>query len=98
MKRVCGDDQHVFSEVRILKRKLPIIVNPVEEQEEVIAEDEQKGANLGSEAVVKSNILSHFIKGKISLTPMETILIILRELEYVEGLVKLARRRKDAEG
>jgi predicted aspartyl protease len=29
---------------------------------------------------------------------METILIILRKLEYLEGLVKLVRRRKDGEG
>jgi hypothetical protein len=28
---------------------------------------------------------------------METILIILGELEYLEGLVKLARKRKDVE-
>jgi hypothetical protein len=37
--------------------------------------------------------LSHFIKGKISLIPMETILIILKELEYLQSLVKLVRRR-----
>jgi hypothetical protein len=29
---------------------------------------------------------------------METILIIPRELDYLEGLVKLVRRRKDVEG
>jgi hypothetical protein len=98
LNRVCGDDQHVFSRVRIPKRRLPIIVNPTEEQEELIAEDEQRGRNLESKAIVKSKILSHFIKGKISLTPMETILIIPRKLEYLEGLVKLTRRRKDAEG
>jgi hypothetical protein len=28
---------------------------------------------------------------------METILIIPRELEYLEGLVKLARKKKDTE-
>jgi hypothetical protein len=33
----------------------------------VIVEDEQRGANLGFEAVVRSKILSHFIKGKIFL-------------------------------
>jgi hypothetical protein len=47
---------------------------------------------------MKFKILSHFIKGKISLTPMETILIIPRELGYLEGLVKLTRRIKDAKG
>jgi hypothetical protein len=49
------------------------------------------------EAVVKFKILFHFIKGKIALTPMETIIIIPVEMEYLEGLVKLARRRKDVE-
>ncbi len=62
--------------MRIPKRRLPIVANLIEEQKEVIAEDEQKGANMGFETIVKSKILSHFIKGKISLTPMETILVI----------------------
>jgi hypothetical protein len=55
---------------------LPIVANPIEEQEEVIVENKQNGANPGSEAVVKSKNNSHFIKGKISLTPIETILVI----------------------
>jgi hypothetical protein len=71
-------------------RRLPIIASPTEKQEEVIVEDEQKGANMGFEAAMKSQILFHFIKGKIALTPMETILIIPRELEYLEGRVKVS--------
>ncbi len=47
---------------------------------------------LEKDVVVRSKILTHFIKGKISLTPLETILIIPGELEYLEGLVKLTRR------
>jgi predicted aspartyl protease len=46
---------------------------------------------------VKSKILSHFIKGKISLTPMETMMMIPSELEQLENLVKVARRKKDVE-
>jgi hypothetical protein len=53
---------------------------------------------MGVETAMKSKIMFHFIKGKIFLIPMETIIIIPRELEYLEGLVKLARRRKDVEG
>ncbi len=45
---------------------------------------------------IRSKILSHFVRGKIFLTPMETILIVRRKLEYFEGLVKLTIRRKDA--
>ncbi len=82
----------------IPKKRLPIIANPIEEQEEGIVEEKQRGGNMGFEVAVKSNFFSHFIKGKISLIPMETILIILGKLEYLEGLVKLARRGKNAEG
>jgi hypothetical protein len=37
------------------------------------------------------------MKGQIFLTPMESIMNIPKELEYLERLVKLARRRKDEE-
>ncbi|CAK9215524.1 unnamed protein product [Sphagnum troendelagicum] len=56
-----------------------------------------EGTSVNKENSVRSKILSHFIKGKISLTPMETVLMILGELEHLESLVKLARRKKDAE-
>ncbi len=46
---------------------------------------------------VRSKILSHFIKGKISLSPMETTFMIPGELEHLESLVKLARRKRDSE-
>ncbi len=57
------------------------------------------GDGLGADrdATVRSKILSHFIKGKISLSSMETIMLIPRELEHLESLVKLARRRRDSE-
>jgi predicted aspartyl protease len=57
----------------------------------------REGTGVNQETSVKSKILSHFIKGKISLTPMETVLMIPGELEHLENLVKLARRKKDAE-
>jgi predicted aspartyl protease len=56
-----------------------------------------EGTGVNRENSVRSKILSHFIKGKISLTPMETVLMIPGELEHLESLVKLARRKKDAE-
>jgi hypothetical protein len=37
------------------------------------------------------------MKSPIFLTPVETIMRTLGQLEYLEGLVKLARRRKDEE-
>jgi predicted aspartyl protease len=56
-----------------------------------------EGTGAIRDSTVRSKILSHFIKGKISLSPMETILMIPGELEHLESLVKLARRRKDSE-
>lgn len=42
----------------------------------------------------RSKILTHFIKNKISLSLMETILSILGKLEYLESLMKLAQKKK----
>jgi predicted aspartyl protease len=55
------------------------------------------GAGDNWEETVKLKILSHFIKGKISLTPMEIVMMIPGELEHLENLVKVARRKKDTE-
>jgi len=62
-----------------------------------IPEAEREGVGANRDASVRSKILSHFIKGKIPLSPMETILMIPGELEHLESLVKLARRRRDLE-
>jgi len=59
------------------------------------AEGENTGMN--QENSIRSKILSHFIKGKVSMTPMETMLMIPGELEHLENLVKVARKKKDAE-
>ncbi len=59
-------------------------------------ETEKEGMRRNRETTVKSNIISHFVKGKIALSPMEAILMIPGELEHLENLVKLARRKKDA--
>jgi predicted aspartyl protease len=55
------------------------------------------GVGASRDTSVRSKILAHFIKGKVSLSPMETILMIPGELEHLESLVKLARRKRDSE-
>jgi len=74
---------------------MPIEVAPAGD----VPSPEIVGEGIGAirNSTVRSKILSHFIKGKISLSPMETILMIPGELEHLESLVKLARRRKDSE-
>jgi predicted aspartyl protease len=56
-----------------------------------------EGARANREESIRSKILSHFVKGKISLTPMETVMMIPGELEHLENLVKVARKKKDVE-
>ncbi len=67
----------------------------VEQAQGIEARDKTKEAvpNFGA----RSKNLLHFMKGWISLTPMEIIMKIPGELEYLVGLVKLAKRRKDEE-
>jgi len=62
-----------------------------------IPEATREGVSVNWDILVRSKILSHFIKGKISLSPMETILMIPGELEHLENLMRLARQKKDSE-
>jgi hypothetical protein len=64
-----------------------------EQAEGAEARDRIREGMLDSRTRLK--ILLHFMKGRIFLTPMETIIMVLGELEYLEGLVKLAKIKKD---
>ncbi|CAN5950853.1 unnamed protein product [Sphagnum jensenii] len=94
LNELCGNE-NVFSYTRIPRRRLPVelpptgVVPPTEAIEDNVV--------MNRENSIRSKILSHFIKGKISLTPMEIVMMILGELEQLENLVKVARRKKDAE-
>jgi hypothetical protein len=55
------------------------------------------GACVNRDTSIRSKIFAHFIKRKISLLPMETILMIPRELKHLEVLVRLVRQKKDLE-
>lgn len=47
------------------------------------------------EGSTRSKILTHFIKGKISLSSIETIISIPSQLEYLESSMKLTRKKHD---
>jgi hypothetical protein len=94
LNRLC-EDEKVFSYTRVPQRRMPIEVAPTGNVPSL--EIAREGTRVNREMTVKSKILSHFIKGKISLSPMETVLMIPGELEHLESLVKLACRKKDAE-
>ncbi len=93
---ICGANHDLSSGNMIPKRRLLMPTNEVEG----IAK-QAEGVDVGDKTMeaipnpgARSKILLHFMKGWISLTPMETIMRIPGELEYLEGLVKLAKRRK----
>ncbi len=92
INKLCGNEK-LFSYTRVRRRKTPVEVTP--ERAGPIPEAAREGA--GRDTSVRSKILSHFVKGKISFSPMETILMIPGELEHLESLVKLARRKRDLE-
>jgi hypothetical protein len=62
---------------------------------EIAQEGESEHIDFARNLIIRSKILHHFIKGKISLSPMETILVIPSELESLESLVKLIRKKCD---
>jgi len=94
LNELCGSE-NLFSYTRIPRRRMPVEVTPAASGLTADATIERVGANWKES--VKSKILSHFVKGKVSLTPMETVMMIPRELEHLENLVKVARRKKDTE-
>jgi len=94
LNKLCGNE-NLFSYTRVPRRRIPIDVAPGGAMPTPEAVGDGVGAS--RDTSVRSKILAHFIKGKISLSPMETILIIPGELEHLQSLVKLARRKKDSE-
>jgi hypothetical protein len=51
--------------------------------------------DVGKSSIVQSKKMNYFIKRKISLSPMEIILVILGALKTLESLVKLVRKKHD---
>jgi hypothetical protein len=94
LNELCGSE-NLFSYTRVPRRRVPVEVMPTTSEQTHDTSIGNSGIDRGES--VKLKILSHFIKGKISLTPMETVMMIPGELEHLESLVKVARKKKDAE-
>jgi predicted aspartyl protease len=94
LNKLCGSET-ILSHTRVPRRRVPVeVATRGDVPTPQIVGD---GLGVDRDVAVRSKILSHFIKGKVSLSPMETILLVLGELEHLESLVKLARRRRDSE-
>jgi len=91
---LCGSE-NLFSHTRVPRRRIHVDVaaGGAKPTPQTVGD----GLGTDRDTAIRSKILSHFIKGKISLSPMETILMIPRELEHLESLVKLARQKRDSE-
>jgi predicted aspartyl protease len=94
LNKLCGNE-NAFSYTRVPRRRTPVDMAPGGVVP--VSEAEREGVGMSKDISVRSKILSHFIKGKISLSPMEIVLMIPGELEHLESLVKLARRKRDSE-
>jgi len=94
LNELCGNE-NVFSHVRVPRRRLPVEMPSTNTGPSTDIAEDCTGMN--REDSIKSKILSHFVKGKISLTPMETVMMIPGKLKQLENLVKVARRKKDVE-
>jgi len=94
LNKLCGKE-NVFSYTQVPRRRMHVEVALSGTVQTL--EIARKGTRINKETSVRFKILFHFIKGKISLSHMETILMILGELEHLESLVKLARHKKDSE-
>ncbi len=93
LNKLCGNE-NLFSYTRVPRRRTPVIA--AQGGVAQAPEAKREGVGTNRDASVRSKILSHFVKGKISLSPMETILMIPSELEHLATLVKLARKKRDS--
>jgi len=81
LNQLCGANNNVFSGTKIPKQRNLVVAPEVDRNKEKVVE---KGGvtqrRFGNEmSITKSKILTHFLKGKISFTPLEAILIIPNE-------------------
>ncbi len=90
LNKLCATKHDIFSSIQIPRRcTLPLDTIKVD----VGKNGEMGQLVVGRNSIVHSKILNHFIKGKNSLSPMGTIVGILSELESIESLVKLVRKK-----
>lgn len=88
---LCGAKHDVFSMARIPRKHL--LIEAMED--DTINDREAMFVGLERSFKMKFKILIHFIKGKISLSLMEIILTIPKELESLKNLIKLAKKKWD---
>jgi len=83
--------ENIFFYTYVPRRKILVEVAPSTSTQtpEVVGE----GIRMYIKAFMKLKILTHFIKGKVYFSPMETILMIPSELEHLHNLMKLVRRK-----
>jgi len=82
LNKICNTKHDIFSRTRILRRRLHVETIDVEVEDEG---ETKRILDFGRNLIFYSKMLHHCIKGKISLSPMETILTIPNELEFLKS-------------
>jgi len=77
LNKLCGNE-NILSYTQVPRRRMHVEVAPAGTEPSL--EVAREGIRMNWENSVRSKILSHFTKGKVSLTPMETVLMIPGEL------------------
>ncbi len=86
MDRICGKNHDLFLHTKVPRQRIPMQTfigenGGVDVLGRNSSQRKDVGIGLEKEVVVRFKILTNIIKGKISFTPMETILTIPRELD-----------------
>jgi hypothetical protein len=77
------------------KRTIPIHASTFGGGLKDLLKDESKEARRTKvDGNIKSKILSHFVKGKISLTPMETIMINVKGVGILKGFCQTSYQKE----
>lgn len=95
LNRLCGSKHDIFSGVQMRRRRLIVEVQQLETNAVDDMITRSRPTESLKEGSIGSKILTLFIKNKISLSLMETILSIPSELEYLESLVKVTKKKRD---
>jgi hypothetical protein len=76
------ENETLFSYTQMPKRRM--LANIAPGGVVLTFEATRDGSGINQDTVIKSKILSHFMKGKISLSPMEIILMIPKNLNTLK--------------
>ncbi len=94
LNHLCGTKNNIFFGTKVPRCRNLVVGPKINRNKEEVVEEGMatQGKFRNDMSITKSKILTYFLKCKISLSLLKTILTIPSALEYLDDLVKLARR------